>query len=71
MNLTLLECGFKQRKNILGYKILGGDDLIPELVHNTYFLITVGQIKNNRPRKNIKNFKKIMQNCNYYIPFAI
>ena len=43
-----------EEKNILGYKILGGDDLIPELVHkNTYFLITVGQIKNNCPRKKI------------------
>ena len=40
--------------NILGYKILGGDDLIPELVHhNTYFLITVGQIKSYSIRKNI------------------
>ena len=40
--------------NILGYKILGGDDLIPELVNeNTYFLITVGQIKSYSIRKNI------------------
>lgn len=40
--------------NILGYKILGGDNLIPELVHqNTYFLITVGQIKSNSIRKKI------------------
>ena len=47
--------------NILGYKILGGDDLIPELVHhNTYFLITVGQIKNYTIRKNIA--KKLTEN---------
>jgi sugar O-acyltransferase (sialic acid O-acetyltransferase NeuD family) len=40
--------------NILGYQILGGDNLIPELVNqNTYFLITVGQIKNYSIRKNI------------------
>ena len=40
--------------NILGYKILGGDNLIPELVNeNTYFLITVGQIKSYSIRKNI------------------
>ena len=40
--------------NILGYKILGGDDLIPELVNeNTYFLITVGQIKSYSIRKKI------------------
>ena len=42
------------KNNILGYKILGGDNLIPELVNeNTYFLITVGQIKNYSLRKNI------------------
>jgi sugar O-acyltransferase (sialic acid O-acetyltransferase NeuD family) len=40
--------------NILGYQILGDDNLIPELVNqNTYFLITVGQIKNYSIRKNI------------------
>lgn len=40
--------------NILGYNILGSDDLIPELVNeNTYFLITVGQIKRYSVRKNI------------------
>ena len=40
--------------NILGYKILGGDNLIPELVNeNTYFLITVGQIKSYSTRKKI------------------
>lgn len=43
-----------RKKNILGYKILGDDSLIPELVNeNTYFLITVGQIKSNFIRKNI------------------
>ena len=42
------------KKNILGYKILGDDSLIPELVgENTYFLITVGQIKSYSIRKNI------------------
>jgi len=41
-------------KNLLGYKILGNDNLIPELVkENIYFLITVGQIKNYFVRKNI------------------
>ena len=40
--------------NILGYKVLGGDNLIPKLVNeNTYFLITVGQIKSCSVRKNI------------------
>ena len=40
--------------NILGYKVLGGDNLIPKLVNeNTYFLITVGQIKSYSIRKNI------------------
>jgi len=46
---------------ILGYKILGDDNLIPELVNeNTYFLITVGQIKNYCIRKNIA--KKLTEN---------
>ena len=32
-----------EKNNILGYKILGGDNLISDLVNeNTYFLITVG-----------------------------
>jgi sugar O-acyltransferase (sialic acid O-acetyltransferase NeuD family) len=40
--------------NILGYKILGDDNLIPELVNeNTYFFITVGQIKSYSTRKKI------------------
>ena len=47
--------------NILGYKILGDDNIIPELVNeNTYFLITVGQIKNYTVRKNIA--KKLTKN---------
>jgi len=51
--LGILDSNSKE-KNILGYKVLGGDDLIPELVNeNTYFLITVGQIKNYSIRKNI------------------
>ena len=51
--LGILELNSKE-DNILGYKILGGDNLIPELVNeNTYFLITVGQIKNYSIRKKI------------------
>ena len=51
--LGILDSNSKEN-NILGYKILGGDNLIPELVNeNTYFLITVGQIKNCSIRKNI------------------
>jgi len=43
-----------RENNILGYKILGGDDLIPKLVDNdTYFLITIGQIKSYLTRKKI------------------
>ena len=38
-------------KNILGYKIIGTDDLIPEFCSLKYkFLITVGQIKNSEIR---------------------
>jgi sugar O-acyltransferase (sialic acid O-acetyltransferase NeuD family) len=43
-----------KNKNILGYPILGGDNLIPEFVNkNTFFLITVGQIKSSRIRQTI------------------
>ena len=51
--LGILDSNIKEN-NILGYKILGGDNLIPELVNeNTYFLITVGQIKSYSTRKKI------------------
>ena len=51
--LGILDSNIKE-KNVLGYKILGGDNLIPELVkENTYFLITVGQIKSYSSRKKI------------------
>ena len=49
-----------KNKNILGYPILGGDDLISKLVNkNTFFLITVGQIKSSKIREKIaKNLKR-------------
>ena len=51
--LGILDSNSKEN-NLLGYKILGGDNLIPELVNeNTYFLITVGQIKSSSTRKKI------------------
>ena len=51
--LGILDSNIKEN-NILGYKILGGDNLIPELVNkDTYFLITVGQIKSYSARKKI------------------
>lgn len=51
--LGILDSNIKEN-NLMGYKILGGDNLIPELVNeNTYFLITVGQIKSYTLRKNI------------------
>ena len=58
--LGILDSNSKEN-NLLGYKILGGDNLIPELVNeNTYFLITVGQIKNYSIRKNIA--KNLIEN---------
>ena len=58
--LGILDSNVKEN-NILGYEILGGDDLISELVNeNTYFLITVGQIKNYSIRKNIA--KNLIEN---------
>jgi sugar O-acyltransferase (sialic acid O-acetyltransferase NeuD family) len=51
--LGILDSNIKE-DNVLGYQILGGDSLIPELVNeNTYFLITVGQIKSYSSRKKI------------------
>ena len=51
--LGIIDSNIK-KNNVLGYKILGGDNLIPELVNeNTYFLITVGQIKSYSSRKKI------------------
>ena len=51
--LGIIDSNIK-KNNVLGYKILGGDNLIPELVNeNTYFLITVGQIKSYSTRKKI------------------
>jgi sugar O-acyltransferase (sialic acid O-acetyltransferase NeuD family) len=51
--LGILDSNIREN-NILGYKILGDDNLIPELVNqNTYFLITVGQIKSCAVRRNI------------------
>jgi len=42
--------------NVMGYPILGGDELIPSLVNDeTYFLITVGQIKSFSTRLKIAN----------------
>ncbi|MFK8302632.1 NeuD/PglB/VioB family sugar acetyltransferase [Capnocytophaga stomatis] len=47
------------QKDVLGYPILGGDDLIPVLSDdNTFFLITVGQIKSYAIREKIANFLK-------------
>ncbi len=44
----------KEESNVLGYPILGRDEKISELIdENTYFLITVGQIKNYSIRKKI------------------
>ncbi len=43
-----------QSKDVLGYPVLGGDELIPELISkNTSFLITVGQIKSYAIREKL------------------
>jgi sugar O-acyltransferase (sialic acid O-acetyltransferase NeuD family) len=44
------------KDNVLGYPVLGGDELISTLINdNNYFLITVGQIKSFSVRQNIAN----------------
>nr|AOE12292.1 acetyltransferase [uncultured bacterium] len=51
--LGILDSNIKEN-DLLGHRVLGGDDLISELVsENTYFLITVGQIKSYSTRQNI------------------
>lgn len=58
--LGILDSNCK-KTNILGYNILGDDNLISELVNDdTYFLITVGQIKSFLIRKKIA--KKLREN---------
>ena len=50
----------KNEDNVLGYSVLGGDELIPNLVNdNNYFLITVGQIKSYSIRQTIADNLKI------------
>ena len=50
----------KNQDNVLGYPVLGGDELIPNLVNdNNYFLIAVGQIKSYSIRQNIADNLKI------------
>ena len=51
--LGILDSNIGQN-NILGYPVLGDDRQIPQLVNDdTYFLITVGQIKSYLTRKKI------------------
>ena len=51
---------YNKKDNVLGYPILGGDELIPSLVNdNTFFLISVGQIKSYSIRRNIADNLKI------------
>ncbi len=49
----ILEKNIKNSR-ILNYPVLGGDELIPELISDdTYFLITIGQIKSYAIREKI------------------
>ncbi|CAM1341394.1 NeuD/PglB/VioB family sugar acetyltransferase [Tenacibaculum amylolyticum] len=51
---------YTDQKEIFGYPVLGGDELIEKFVNdNTFFLITVGQIKSYTVREKI--FKKIIK----------
>ena len=57
--IGILDSSDRLGEEILGYKIIGSDDMIPELVKKKVsFLITIGQIKNPEPRRKI--FKKIL-----------
>lgn len=50
----ILDAGLKVGTQVLGYPVLGNDDLIPSFIDKGfYFLITVGQIKSGVVRKRI------------------
>ncbi|RYE58032.1 MAG: acetyltransferase, partial [Sphingobacteriales bacterium] len=50
----ILDASLKVGTQVLGYTVLGNDDLIPSLIDKgCYFLITVGQIKSGVVRKKI------------------
>jgi len=43
--LGILDTAENMGKKVLDYSIIGTDEAIPDFVHNAYFLVTVGQIK--------------------------
>ena len=48
--------GYTNQKEVLGYPVLGGDELISEFINdNTFFLITVGQIRSYEIREKISD----------------
>ena len=56
--LGILDLPHLKGATILGYPVIGTDELIPELVAQGYkFLITIGQLKNNTARKSV--FQKL------------
>ena len=68
-----------EEKYILGYPVLGGDDMIPNLIaDNVFFLLTVGQIKNYSIRnkiglaleKNKAQLAKVISPLAYVSPHA-
>jgi sugar O-acyltransferase (sialic acid O-acetyltransferase NeuD family) len=68
-----------ENKKVLGYPVLGGDDIIPSLIDdNVFFLITVGQIKNYSIRnkiaialeKNKAKLAKVISPLAYISPYA-
>ncbi len=56
--LGILDVEKNVGRKVLGYSIVGTDDQIPEFVNETYFIVTVGQIKDAGLR--IKLHKKIL-----------
>jgi len=56
--LGILDIEENVGKKVLNYSIIGTDEQIPELIHDGYFLVTVGQIKNANLR--IKLHEKII-----------
>jgi len=51
--LGILDIAENVGKKVLDYSIMGTDAQIPELIHEGYFLVTVGQIKNVNLRINL------------------
>ncbi|HBG87689.1 MAG TPA: acetyltransferase [Marinilabiliaceae bacterium] len=59
----ILDASLDSGQQILGYPVLGDDELMSSLVHDHCFLVTVGQIKNADARKLLHKKIKDVKGC--------